>query len=160
MINQAVLTGRLGKDPELRQTQTGMTVATFSLAVDRPKGKDGQRGTDWINCKAFGKRAEVLQRYTRKGSMIGVVGHIQTGSYDSQRTGQKVYTTDVIVDDLTFLDAKKPDAGSYAGTQAQTVSNPYKPQPAGAYGSQAPAGGQYGGVTEPEVDDMYGDLPF
>ena len=100
-MNKAILVGRLTRDPEMRDTQGGTRVARFALAINR-RGKDG--GTDYINCTAFGKTAELVGQYLRKGSRAGVVGRIQTGSYE--RDGHKVYTTDIVVDEVEFLETR------------------------------------------------------
>lgn len=103
-MNRTILIGRLTKDIDVRSSQSGTSVAKFTVAVDR---RTKEKETDFINCTAFGKTAEVLQKYVRKGHRIGIVGHIQTGSYE--KDGHKVYTTDVIVDEIEFLE-KKDDA--------------------------------------------------
>lgn len=103
-MNRTILIGRLTKDIDVRSSQSGTSVAKFTVAVDR---RTKEKETDFINCTAFGKIAEVLQKYVRKGHRIGIVGHIQTGSYE--KDGHKVYTTDVIVDEIEFLE-KKEDA--------------------------------------------------
>jgi len=105
-MNKVVLIGRLTRDPEIRysnqQDGTQMAIARYSLAVDR-KGKDS--GADFISCVAFGKQGEFAEKYLKKGIKIGVSGRIQTGSYTKQ-DGQKVYTTDVIVEDHEFCEKK------------------------------------------------------
>ena len=99
-MNIAILIGRLTKDPELQYTPNTQTaVCKFTIAVDR-KGKD--EGADFIRITAFGKRAESISRYMKKGRQIAVQGRIQTGSY-KDRDGKTVYTTDVILDDDEFL---------------------------------------------------------
>ena len=98
-MNKAILVGRLTRDPEVRDT--GTKVCKFALAINR-RGKDG--GTDYINCVAFGKTAELVGQYLSKGSRAGVVGRIQTGSYE--RDGHKVYTTDIVVDEVEFLETR------------------------------------------------------
>lgn len=98
MINTVVLTGRLTKDIELRRTTSGKTCTSFTLAVNRNK-----KETDFINCVAWDKVAELLERYTHKGSQIGVEGRIQTRNYDD-RNGKKVYVTEVLVNSISFLD--------------------------------------------------------
>ena len=104
-MNRVVLMGRLTKEPELRYTQgeTSTAVARYTLAVDR-RGKEKQ--ADFIPCVAFGKAGEFAQKYFTKGQRVLVSGRIQTGSY-TNKDGQKVYTTDVIVDDQEFADGKK-----------------------------------------------------
>ncbi len=100
-MNKSVLIGRTVKEIELRTTQGGTSMVRFTLAVPRRKKDE----SDFIPCVAYGKIAELLNQYVRKGHKIGVVGHIQTGSYD--KDGKKVYTSDVIVDELEFLESKK-----------------------------------------------------
>lgn len=104
-MNRTILIGRLTKDIDVRSSQSGTSVAKFTVAVDR---RTKEKETDFINCTAFGKTAEVLQKYVRKGHRIGIVGHIQTGSYE--KDGHKVYTTDVIVDEIEFLEKKDDSA--------------------------------------------------
>lgn len=104
-MNKVVLLGRPTKDPEVRYSQTKdgqqMAVARYTLAVDR-RGKDA--GTDFISCVAFGKQGEFVEKYIKKGMKIGVAGRIQTGSYE--KDGKKVYTTDVVVEEHEFCEAK------------------------------------------------------
>lgn len=99
-MNRVVLTGRMTKDPDVRQSNETQ-VARFSLAVDR-RGKRDE--TDFISCVAFNKTAELIGKYTHKGSKVGVEGRIQTGSYE--KNGVKVYTTDVVLDSVEFLDSR------------------------------------------------------
>lgn len=97
--------GRVGKDPEVNYTQGNypVAVARFNLGINRGKDKDGNdKGTDWIRCVAFGKTAEVIEKYVGKGDQLGVQGHIQTGSYEDRQTGEKKYTTDIVVDRMDF----------------------------------------------------------
>ena len=82
-----------------------MAVAGFTLAVDRKYRKEGEQSADFINCKAFGKIAEVIEKYVTKGTKIAIVGRIQTGSY-TNKDGQKVYTTEVMVEELEFCESK------------------------------------------------------
>lgn len=110
-MNNVNLIGRLTRDPELRYTQqTNTAVARFTLAVDRANGKNE---ADFIGCKAFGKTAEVIDKYLRKGRQAAVEGRIQTGNY-KDKDGRTVYTTDVIVNRVEFIGSKsdndvKPD---------------------------------------------------
>lgn len=109
-MNSVVLIGRMTKDPEIRYSQNGgesMAVARFALAVDRKK-KDA--GADFIGCVAFGKTAETIEKYCNKGKKLGIIGHIQTGSYE--KDGAKVYTTDVIVDQMEFVESKSSEETS------------------------------------------------
>ena len=107
-MNKVILIGRLTRDPEVRYTQgdNAMAIARYSLAVDRRFKKDGDEQTaDFINCIAFGKAGEFAEKYFRKGTKIAVVGRIQTGSY-TNKDGQKVYTTDVVVEEQEFAESK------------------------------------------------------
>ena len=102
MINNVVLVGRLTRDPDLRTTESGISVATFTLAVDRQfSNSQGEREADFINCVVWRKAAENLANFTSKGSLIGVQGRIQTRSYDNKE-GQRVYVTEVVVDSFHF----------------------------------------------------------
>ena len=105
-MNKLCLLGRLTKDVELRYSQSGATFCSFTMAVARQFKKDGQPDCDFITCKSFGKTAEFMAKYLSKGRQIAVEGRIQTGSYDNKE-GQKVYTTDVMVDSVYFADSKK-----------------------------------------------------
>lgn len=105
MINNAVLVGRLTTDPNLRYTGNGTAVAGFTLAVNRNfTKKDGEQDADFINCVIWRKPAETLANYAKKGSLIGVVGRIQTRSYEND--GQRVYVTEVVVDNFQFLESR------------------------------------------------------
>ena len=106
-MNKVILCGRLTKDPEVRQGNS--TVARYTLAVDRRFKKDGEPDADFINCIAFGKNAEFVEKYLNKGTKIAVVGRIQTGSY-TNKEGQKVYTTDIVVEEHEFVESKKSEA--------------------------------------------------
>lgn len=105
-MNKVILCGNLTKDVEVKTTSTGLSIAIFSLAVQRSfKNQDGDYETDFINCKMFGDRTKVLAQYTSKGSKLLVEGSIQTGSYQKE-DGTKVYTTDVIVNNFEFISSK------------------------------------------------------
>lgn len=104
-MNNVTLTGRLTKDVEVR-TNNDSTIARFSVAVNRDyKNKDGKYDADFINCIAFGKTAEFLEKYFSKGMRIGLIGRIQTGSYNN-KDGNKVYTTDVVAEKVEFVENK------------------------------------------------------
>ena len=106
MINRSVLVGRLTRDPELRRTQQGDTVTSFTIAVNRSfTSKDGQQQADFINCVVWRKLAENVNQYCSKGSLVGVEGRIQTRSYDNSQ-GQKVNVVEVICDSVQFLETK------------------------------------------------------
>lgn len=123
-MNVVTLLGRMTRDPELRYLPSGSPNARFNLAVDRGMTKEkrqeaenkGQATADFINCVAWGKLAETIDRYFRKGSRIGITGTIQTGSYERQ-DGSKVYTTDVLVRNIDFIDYSNADAQQRQGGQ-------------------------------------------
>lgn len=107
-MNKTLLIGRLTRDPEVRYSQgeQSMAIARFSLAVDRRFKRDGDnQSADFISCVAFGKTAEFIEKYVFKGTKIAVEGRIQTGSY-TNNDGNKVYTTDVVVEQVEFAGAK------------------------------------------------------
>lgn len=106
-MNKTLLIGRTTKDPDIRYTQSEqpMTIARFNLAVDRRFKKDGEQSADFISCVAFGKTAEFIEKYVFKGTKIAVEGRIQTGSY-TNNDGNKVYTTDVVVEQVEFAESK------------------------------------------------------
>lgn len=106
MINNVVLTGRLTKDADLRKTTSGKSVASFSLAVDRGRKVEGQPTADYVPCVAWDKAADLLVQYCHKGSLIGVEGKIQTRSYEDPTSRKKVYVTEVVINNLTFLETK------------------------------------------------------
>ena len=111
-MNKVILMGRLTRDPEVRYGgANNSAVARFSLAVDRRFKRDGDEQTaDFINCVAFGKTAEFLEKYARKGTKFVVEGRIQTGSY-TNKEGQKVYTTDVVCENVEFAESKNSQGG-------------------------------------------------
>lgn len=104
-MNKAILMGRLARDPEMRQTQSGTAVCRLTIAVDRRFSKDGQRTADFISCTAWRQTAEFICKYFHKGSMIAVVGNIQTRSWDGA-DGKKQYATEVVIDEAYFTGAK------------------------------------------------------
>lgn len=113
-MNNVVLMGRLTKDVEIRYNQSQMAIGRFTVAVNRRLTKEkrqeaeanNQPTADFINCVAFGKTAEIIGQYFNKGNKIAITGHIQTGSYENQQ-GQRIYTTDVIVDQFDFVESSK-----------------------------------------------------
>lgn len=124
MLNSTALIGRMTKDPNLKYTQSGKGVANFTLAVERNfKDANGEKLTDFINCVIWGKGAETLCNYTHKGSMVGVVGEINTRSYENQQ-GQKVFVTEVNVRDFQFLSYDKDEQKQASAPAA----DPFQPQ--------------------------------
>lgn len=110
-FNKVILGGRLTADIELKQTQSGLSVCSFSLAVNRRTGKDQPQQTDFIDCKAWKERAEFLSRYFKKGSSLCVVGQLQKREW-TDNNGNKRYATEVLVDEAMFVDSKNDAQGS------------------------------------------------
>ena len=124
--------GRLTRDPEVRYSQgeNSTAIARYTLAVDRRfrRNNDGEQTADFIGCVAFGRSAEFAEKYFRQGLKVIVTGRIQTGSY-TNKEGQKVYTTDVVVEDQEFAESKAASNNSY---KKENGYAPYKPEPAQA----------------------------
>lgn len=124
MINNVSLTGRITKDLEKKETGKGTSVVNFSLAVDRRfKNSNGDREADFIGIQAWGMTADLLCKYCGKGSLIGIEGRIQTRNYENNQ-GQRVYVTEVVAENVTFLDSKKSSSQSQQGSYQQ--SNGYQ----------------------------------
>lgn len=106
-MNKVILMGRLTRDPNVRYTQGAEStcVARYTLAVDRRVKQEGQQSADFIGCVAFGRNGEFAEKYLKQGSKIVVTGHIQTGSY-TNRDGNKVYTTDIVIEEQEFAESK------------------------------------------------------
>ena len=105
-MNRTVLTGRLTKDVEIRKTQSGLSVASFTVAVDRRVKTDGEKTADFIECVAWRQGADFLGTYAKKGDMVGVDGHIQTRNYDDAQ-GVKHYVTEIQCDNVEILSSKR-----------------------------------------------------
>lgn len=121
-MNKVILIGRLVADPELRSTQSGKSVASYRLAVDRQSKQEGQPEADFLNCVTWGKNAEFASKYLSKGTKIAIEGRIQTGSYE--KDGVKHYTTDIIVERHEFCESKKSSPDYGGGYQAPMPSYP------------------------------------
>lgn len=132
MINNVTLTGRITKDLEKKETGKGTSVVNFSLAVDRRfKDSNGNREADFISIQAWGMTADLLCKYCGKGSLIGIEGRIQTRNYENNQ-GQRVYVTEVVAENVTFLDSKKNnDQGQQGGYQQSNgyQNDNYQQQP-------------------------------
>ena len=175
MINRVVLVGRLTRDVEVRKTQSGLSVASFTVACDsRRRGQDGanQSSADFISCVAWRQTADFLGQYARKGALVGVEGRLQSRSYD--RDGQKVYVTEVVCDNVQLLESR---AQSEARAQQSNGYQDSYQQPAYQQGYGQPAYQQsyqpsYSQPVQntPSYDDGFGspagldissdDLPF
>lgn len=120
-MNKSILMGRLTRDPETRYTQTTNTqVTSFTLAVNRRFTKEGQPSADFINIVAWGKTAEFVSKYFKKGQQVGVIGRIQTRNYEDDQ-GKKHYITEVVAEEVYFADTKKEE-----GTAAPVEENQYE----------------------------------
>ena len=121
-MNKAILIGRLTKDPELRTTPTGRNVCQFSVAVSRNfTNANGEREADFINCVVWDKQAENLVKYQKKGNQIAVEGRIQTRNYDD-KDGKKVYVTEILASNISFLDSK--GTGATGNTSFNNLPEP------------------------------------
>ena len=128
-MNKVILMGRLTRDPEIRYSQgeNATAIARFSLAIDRKYKREGEPTADFINCVAFGKTAEIIEKYCRQGIKLVVEGRWQTGSY-TNRDGVNVYTNDCVVENLEFAESK---ASSENSTKPETQSNEWANIPDG-----------------------------
>ena len=142
-LNKSIIGGRLTADPELKQTASGISACTFTVAVNRKYAKDGQQEADFINCQAWRQTAEFICKYFKKGSSICVTGSIQTRSW-TDTNGQKRYATDVVADEAYFVDGKndtepknEPAVSNQAPQQNGYTPSAYM-QPQMNLGGQAP----------------------
>lgn len=140
-MNKVILMGRLTRDPDVRYSagESSTAVARYTLAVDRRFKRDGEQTADFINCVAFGRAAEFAEKYFHQGIKIAITGRIQTGSY-TNRDGNKVYTTDVVVEEQEFAESKN--------AAAENSSRPM------SYSAPAPEK-----ASEPMIDDGFMNIP-
>jgi single-strand DNA-binding protein len=149
-VNKVILLGNVGKDPEIRSTQGGMQVAKFTLATtERTKDQTGNWNdkTEWHNLVAFGRTAEIIRDYVKKGSQIYVEGKISTSSWDDKESGQKKYRTEILVNDLQLLGGRGEGAsggGNYErSSNSRSNSTPYSGGSAPDYADQ--------GITDEDI---------
>lgn len=149
MLNRTILVGRLTRDPDIRVSQNDVTVANFTLAVNRPfTDANGERGADFINIVVFRKQAENVQKYVKKGNLVGIDGRLQSRSYENKE-GQRVYVTEVVADSVQFLEYNKD--------KQETQNTGYAQQ----YGqSNAQRGQREANPYTSDVDISDQDLPF
>lgn len=165
-MNKVILMGRLARDPELRQTPTGVSVARLTIAVNRRfAGKDAQQTADFISCTAWRQTAEFICRYFQKGSMIAVVGSIQTRTWDD-RDGKRQYATEVVIDEAYFT-GSKGDSGTQGGNPNYGAGQGYGQQPQqpmfnNPQGGVEPTfgGGDFDEMDFANIDGSEDDLPF
>ena len=173
-LNKVILGGHLTQNPELKQTPSGVMVLNFTIAVNRKyvsKNDDGssnQPQTDFINCVAWRQQADLISRYFHKGSCICIVGNIQTRTYNDQQ-GNKRYVTEVVVDELYFVDTKSENQGGFDQGYSQQGQGGYMPSsynsapqpqystPAGQNGAPA---AQNSAAPQFELIDAEDELPF
>ena len=164
MINNVVLTGRLTKDIDLKYTQSGTAVGSFSVAVERKfKNAQGERETDFINCVIWRKSAENFAKFAGKGSLVGLEGSIQTRNYENNQ-GQRVYVTEVVVDNFSLLESKKDREQNNGGYQNNANNSGFNGgnQQGNTFGGSQFQNGTQGSFNVNnnalEIDDS--DIPF
>ena len=121
-MNKVMLTGRIAHDLDLRYTPSGTAVLQFNIAINRPKDENGEQKADFPTIVVWGEQAENLNKYQKKGSQIGIIGRIQTRNYDNNE-GKKVYVTEVIAENVEFLESKKDDSNFKNLTETQPTNN-------------------------------------
>ncbi|MCQ2537338.1 MAG: single-stranded DNA-binding protein [Lachnospiraceae bacterium] len=145
-MNRVILMGRLTRDPNVTYSQKdNSAIARFTVAVDRRvsrNNENGEQNADFIGCVCFGRTAEFAEKYLRQGTKIACQGRIQTGSY-TNKDGQRVYTTDIVLDDIEFAESKNAQGGG---------------QPSGGYDRPQPSGADAGFMSIPDSIDE--ELPF
>lgn len=165
MINSVTLVGRLTKDPNIRQTPNGVTVAQFTLAINRNfTNQNGEREADFIEIVAFRKQAENIGNYLFKGSLAGVTGRIQSRSYENQE-GQRVYVKEVVADSVQFLEPKGTNGqanNTYTNQRQQTSS--YQPPQNNNYQGQnnnyQPLKNNYQNYQPPQQSNQFANGPI
>ena len=173
MINNVVLVGRLTRDPELRFTANGSAVATFNLAVNRNfTNQSGEREADFVNCVIWRKPAETLANYAKKGTLLGVVGRIQTRNYENQQ-GQKVYVTEVVCDNFQLLESRnvseqRQQSGGFGQDMGNSFNNFSQNQNSQSFGGKKKKKNEmpnfdrdsdpFGSSSQIDISDD--DLPF
>lgn len=157
-VNKVIIIGRLGQDPDVRATPSGQTVASLNVATSESWVKEGQREerTEWHRVVVWGKQAEIAGKYLTKGRSVYIEGKLQTRSWDDQQTGQKRYMTEIVAQNIQFLDSSRNQADApygsqpqYGSSQSQTSENGYN-QPA----QSSPQ------TTTPDFGSLDDDVPF
>jgi single-strand DNA-binding protein len=153
-MNKVILIGRLTKDPELRKTPTDVSVCQFTIAVNRAfQQQNGERQADFINCIAWRNQAENLAKYIKKGGQVAVDGSIQTRSYDDQN-GVRRFVTEVVCNQITFLESKKSDTG-YGYNDLSQLEVPPMRENNNSFSQESPFGD-----IKSNFDISSDDLPF
>ncbi len=159
MINKVILVGRLGKDPEIRSTPQGNTVAKFTLATDEKftdRAGEKQERTEWHNIVAWGKLGEICGQYLKKGKLVYIEGSIRTDSWDDKESGQKKYRTEIVANTMKMLDRRGDEGGGGSGGSYDRGSS--------SYGQSQSRGGGSGssGSSRPASSEIEDDeeVPF
>jgi single-strand DNA-binding protein len=156
MVNKVILIGNLGRDPEVRSTQSGQPVASFTLATNRrwrDKTGNKQEETEWHNIVVWGKQAEIAGQYLKKGKQIYLEGRLQTRSWEDRQSGEKKYKTEIVCDNFQMLGQRGDmDADRGGGSGGGPSYDEGGGGGGGSYGGGGGGGGGYGG--EPEDDDI------
>ena len=156
-VNKVILLGNLGKDPEVKYTQSGMAVARFSLATtERAKDKDGnwQDKTEWHNLVAFGRTAEIAGEYLKKGRTVYIEGALRSSSWDDKETGQKKYKTEVIVNDLVMVGGQREGGeagGGFSGAKSGGAKASSGFDQRAPEHEEAPAQASAGEITDEDI---------
>lgn len=156
MINQVTIVGRLTNDIEVRKTPSGVSYARFTVACNRRFTSGDQKQADFISCIVWRQQADFIARYARKGSLVGVEGRIQTGNY-TDKDGKKVYTTDVVGDNVQLLETKKANEER---TGYQSSPEPSYQRETTPYTRSNDDSYSYSDNDEPVLDISTDDLPF
>ena len=159
-VNKVILLGNVGKDPEIRATQGGMTIASFSFATaDRQKDQSGQYvdKTEWHNLVAFQRTAEVVRDYVKKGTQLMIEGKIQTRSWDDKESGQKKFRTEILINDLTLLGGGQGKENGNGNSNAAASSGRSSGGASSSRGNDSGNGQQQDYGDEGITDD---DIPF
>lgn len=157
-VNKVILLGNLGKDPEVKYTQGGMAIASFSLATSSSvKDKDGnwQDKTEWHNIKAFGRTAEIAAEYLKKGRTVYLEGRIHYDSWDDKETGQKKYMTQILVNELTLVGGQREGGegggGTYSGSKSGAAKSANNFDQRAPEHEEAPAPSPAGEITDEDI---------
>jgi single-strand DNA-binding protein len=150
MINKVILVGRLGKDPEIRSTPQGTSVARFTVATDEKftdRAGEKQERTEWHNITAWGKLAEICGQYLKKGKLVYIEGSIRTDSWDDKESGQKKYRTEIVANTMKMLDRRGDEGGGSSGGYS------------GGYSQQSRGSGKPASASHDMIEDDE-EVPF
>jgi single-strand DNA-binding protein len=155
--------GNLARDPEIRYGQNNLAIAKFTMALNRPPRNGEDAGADFVRVTAFGKQAELVERYLTKGRKVAIEGRIQTGSYE--KDGQKIYTTDIIANRVEFVGSRN-DSGGSGGGDYNSGGSQYGNAGGNSFENNSPASDNAAAAPPPDVPSSFAemddedDLPF